>query len=207
MEIAILAGGLAKRIGGVYKPLVNLCGKPLLQIIIERLENVADRIVIVVHTGDQERLVSSLLHGYMKEVRIVRDVFDVFSPLVGLYTAATYVSSSSYIIIPADAPFIKAETLQAIFELLDDSIDAVIPKWPNGYIEPLVAVYRKNAILNALKDKGFYNKPVSWLLELLNTKYVDVNKISVNPPIEFFNLNTYEDLAKAERICREVNLI
>jgi molybdopterin-guanine dinucleotide biosynthesis protein A len=69
------------------------------------------------------------------------------------------------------------------------NIDAVVPRLPDGKIEPLIAVYTKN-ILSETK-KAIENKDYKLvnLLSNINTKYFDITDTE-----QFKNISTPNDL-------------
>lgn len=202
MEIAILAGGAARRLKGVYKPLLPICGKPLLARVIENTSPFFQKILVVVHTEEQERLVSPLLRKFQVETVILRDAAEVYSPLTGLYTATLHSKNTILTVVPADTPFITGLTLKRLQEALDEAVDAVVPLWPNGYVEPLIAVYRRAVLSEELKRLDRMDIRVASILQRLRTKYIDIRSLTDNPEIEFLNVNTEKDVETAERRCR-----
>jgi len=201
LNLVVLAGGAGRRLGGVYKPLLELCGKPMILRILEAMSGYFDKVTVIVHDAEQIEAVSEIATGLGLRVDVVRDILEVASPLSGLYTASLTVKEGIFAVIPADTPFIRGKTMKALHQLLDDGNDAVVPRWPNGYVEPLIAVYRREAVKRALSNATLSSLRVSWLLENIRTKYVSVEEISVNPRLEFFNVNTRDDLEVAQRLC------
>ncbi|UNQ74147.1 molybdenum cofactor guanylyltransferase [Infirmifilum sp. NZ] len=203
MNLVVLAGGAGRRLGGVYKPLLELCGKPMILRILEAMSGYFDKVTVIVHDAEQIEAVSKIATGLGLRVDVVRDILEVASPLSGLYTASLTVKEGIFAVIPADTPFIRGKTMKALHQLLDDENDAVVPRWPNGYVEPLIAVYRREAVRRALSNAALSSLRVSWLLENIRTKYVSVEEISENPRLEFFNVNTRDDLEVVQRLCHE----
>jgi len=203
LNLVVLAGGAGRRLGGVYKPLLVLCGKPMILRILEAMSGYFDKVTVIVHDAEQIEAVSEIATGLRSQVNVVRDILEVSSPLSGLYTASLTVKEGIFAVIPADTPFIRGETMKALYRLLDNGADAVVPRWPNGYVEPLIAVYRREAVRRALSNAALSGMRVSWLLENIRTKYVSVEEISENPQREFFNVNTRDDLEVAQRLCHE----
>ena len=84
---------------------------------------------------------------------------------------------------------------------------ASIPRWPNGYIEPLHAAYHvksaEEAAEEALKE-GKLNMR-SMIEKLGMVRYISTLVIKQLDPelLTFFNVNTPLDLKKAERILKE----
>lgn len=203
MELVVLAGGAGRRLGGVYKPIVHICGKPIILMLLEEVSKYFVKIIIVTHNRQQASTISNTLGTLRSSVEVVEDLLENRSPLTGLYTASLTVGSEVFAVVPADTPFIRGETLVKLCRYLTDDYDAVVPRWPNGYIEPLIAVYRRDAVKEVLEGSDFQGAPVSWLLERIRTKYVDVTEVSANPSYEFFNVNTPEDLERARELCND----
>jgi len=205
LEVAILAGGEGKRLRNIYKPLLRICGKPILINLIEKLEKLEPSIIIVVHTEEQENMLKVELEDLKQRtnIRIIRDALDIQASLIGLYTALTSSMGDAVIVIPSDTPFLEASSLLRLRAKLQD-FDAAIPVWPSGYIEPLIAIYRVVPALEAVKESLSKNMlQISSTLKRLRINYVPVDQVFSRPEIETFNINTYEDMERAEKICRE----
>ena len=86
--------------------------------------------------------------------------------------------------------------------------DAVIPQWPNDYLEPLQASYNTESALaaarKALKD-GKLNM-YSMISRLEKVRYISTHALERIDPrlMTFFNVNTPKDLKKAERILQDM---
>lgn len=82
----------------------------------------------------------------------------------------------------------------------------MVPLWPNGYIEPLHSVYNVSAALRASEaatEGG--NLRISNMIERLErTIYVPVEELRRFDPdlLTFFNINSKEDLKRAEAILK-----
>jgi molybdopterin-guanine dinucleotide biosynthesis protein A len=205
LEVAILAGGEGKRLRNSYKPLLRICGKPILMNLIEKLEKLEPSIIIVVHTEEQENMLKVELEALKQRtnIRIIRDALDIQASLIGLYTALTSSTGDTVIVIPSDTPFLEASSLLRLQAKIQD-FDAAIPIWPSGYIEPLIAIYRVVPTLEAVKESLSKNMlQISSTLKRLRINYVPVDQVFSRPEIETFNINTYEDMERAEKICRE----
>jgi molybdopterin-guanine dinucleotide biosynthesis protein A len=205
LEVAILAGGEGKRLRNSYKPLLRICGKPILMNLIEKLEKLEPSIIIVVHTEEQENKLKVELEALKRRtnIRIIRDAINSQASLIGLYTALTSSTGDAVIVIPSDTPFLEASSLLRLKAKIQD-FDAAIPIWPSGYIEPLIAIYRVVPTLEAVKESLSKNMlQISSTLKRLRINYVPVDQVFSRPKIETFNINTYEDMERAEKICRE----
>ena len=102
-----------------------------------------------------------------------------------------------------DMPFIDPVTVGRLFELADGH-DAATPLWPNGYVEPLHAVYRaRTAADTALALIGWGETRLRMILRSLpDVAYLPVSEIAAVDPVlsTLFDVDTEEDLAKAEEM-------
>jgi molybdopterin-guanine dinucleotide biosynthesis protein A len=104
------------------------------------------------------------------------------------------------LLLPFDTPFISRKVISLLFELCLNRA-AVIPRWPNGHIEPLHAVYRTAPALEAAKAAVAEKKlKVRAMIEKLSgVRYVSTLVIQqLDPELRtFFNVNTPADLKNA----------
>ena len=85
-------------------------------------------------------------------------------------------------------------------------MNAVIPRWPNGYIEPLQAVYRTDKALKA-SEEAVENGRMdmrSMIRGLRRVRYVSTIVIrEIDPELDtFMNINSRFDLRRAELILK-----
>ncbi|MEW5908928.1 MAG: NTP transferase domain-containing protein, partial [Thermodesulfobacteriota bacterium] len=100
-----------------------------------------------------------------------------------------------------DTPFLKKEMLRAILNEIEEGFDAIIPQTHLG-MEPLNAVYSK-ASLPAVEQAVLSEKHKTLrVFRKRHVKYIPEKRLlEIDPDlVSFFNINTPEDLIKAERI-------
>ena len=198
----ILAGGFSKRFGR-DKGLVKLKGKPLVTYLLEKVANVVDEKVIVVGSKAQKDVFSPLLDHVAD---VIVDKYSGHGPLIGALTGFETVQSEYSLLLPCDTPFLSSEI--AVL-LLDCCLErsAVIPRWPNGWIEPLQAAYHtKSAIVATEKalDEGKMDM-LSMISHLRGIRYVStvvLQKLD-QELLTFFNINTLADLRRAESMLNQ----
>ncbi len=100
---AILAGGLARRLGGGDKPLRLLGGRPLLAHVIDRLGPQVDRLILNAN-GDPARFAAFGLD-------VVPDgLADNPGPLAGILACLQAAGDADWVVtVPGDAPFLPAD--------------------------------------------------------------------------------------------------
>jgi molybdopterin-guanine dinucleotide biosynthesis protein A len=192
----VLAGGFSSRFGQ-DKGVLELANKPLIRHVVDAISPIVDETIVV--TNSEER-VTKYAKFLRPEVELAVDVGELRSPLIGALTGFGAAHGAYSLLLPFDTPFVSREVVSLLFELCLNRA-AVIPRWPNGYIEPLHAVYRTAPALEAAKAAVAEEKlKVRAMIEKLSgVRYVSTLVIQeLNPELRtFFNVNTPEDLKNA----------
>jgi molybdopterin-guanine dinucleotide biosynthesis protein A len=197
----VLAGGFSSRFGE-DKGVVKLAGKPLLSHVVDSVRPAVDEVVVVTSSIDR---VEQYKHLVRKDVRFAVDSRESEGPLIGALTGFDFAAGRYAILLPFDTPFVSAEVVSLLFDLCVGR-SAVIPRWPNGQIEPLHAVYKvaeakaaaEAAVCEGRLDmRGMIERMRG--LRFLSTLVL----LEVDPGLRsFFNINTPLDLKKAEVMLR-----
>ena len=193
----ILAGGPSRRFGR-NKALIRLHNRPLIEYTINQVRLISEKIVVTISKNDSIEKFQEVLPN---EIEVIRDNGDLKSPLTGLISGLNKFSEGYIAVIGCDMPFIKSTVLNLLFEKVV-GFDLAIPRWPNGYLEPLHAVYEFNKTQKYIRQLKINNKTrVSDLISMLElVNYLDIDEIKKIDPslIGFFNINTENELKIAE---------
>ncbi|PWB79357.1 MAG: molybdenum cofactor guanylyltransferase MobA [Methylocystaceae bacterium] len=195
----ILAGGLARRMGGVDKPLIEIGGAPILSYVVRRLAPQCVSLALNAN-GDPGRFASFGLP-------IVTDEVEGFAgPLAGVlagldYAAANFPNVSLVVSVPADTPFIPHD-LVARLESARAATGAEIAVASSGarahHAVALWPVALREALRHALVDEDI--RRVSSFIE----RYRHALAHWRNEPFDpFFNVNRPEDVERAEAYLRQ----
>ncbi|HHH44972.1 MAG TPA: molybdenum cofactor guanylyltransferase [Gammaproteobacteria bacterium] len=185
----ILAGGMARRMDGVDKGLIQLNGRPMIEYIIEALKPQVDHIVI----NANRNLEQYRRYGYP----VVKDIMgDYFGPLVGMASGLQACSSERILTVPCDSPFVPprlAEKLHAA--LLEQDAELSVAN-DSERMQPVFAMLRRQLLpsLLAYLDAGG-RKIDTWYAEH-KTALADFS----DSPDTFININTPEDKTFVEGI-------
>lgn len=186
---------------GRPKPFVRVGGRSLLEWVAQAARSSADEVVIVSRGPVAARIEASAL----EDVRVVRDRERVQTPLVGLLAGAEALRSEYAAALACDVPFVKPQLLRALF-LRARGRDAAIPRWSNGEIEPLVAVYRRTALLAAARASLAAGERANqqMVARLPSVQFVSTEALRPADAAlrSFVNVNTPTDLARARRLAR-----
>jgi molybdopterin-guanine dinucleotide biosynthesis protein A len=197
----VLAGGFSGRLGQ-DKGLLLLAGKPLVSHVLDAVGSVVDERIVVVSSGVQaEAYVKVVGSG----VRVLVDACGVRSPLVGALTGFEGARGECAVLLPCDTPLVSKGVVLFLFELCAGR-SAVVPRWPNGYLEPLQAVYRRKPALEAAREAlaGGGLRVRCVVDGLRGVRYVSTLVLEgLDPGLRtFFNVNTLLDLRRAEKMLR-----
>jgi molybdopterin-guanine dinucleotide biosynthesis protein A len=202
----VLAGGTSERFRG-DKALISVAGKPMVYHVVASCKRLVGEVMVVVNDHEQLRAISSSLPEW---VTILTDDVKRFpavrSPLLGMVTGLSHAHSKYAAVLPCDAPFVNGEIINYLFQRCLGK-DAAIPRWPNGNIEPLHAVYRVKPALEAGEKalrRGDLNVR-SMIDNLENVVYVHTEELTAMDPnlLTLINVNDLNDLAMVRKIAEE----
>ncbi|VVB86776.1 Molybdenum cofactor guanylyltransferase [uncultured archaeon] len=209
----ILAGGKGSRLGYREKALIDINGKPLIMFVIESLEKVVDSIIISVRDKAQGEFLDSRLHsltkphesdGYRVNQQRYRLAYDSYinkGPLAGIFSGLSACDDEYCFIAACDMPFINEDAVKLLI-MKSEGYDAAIPRWDDGFLEPLHAVYRRGPMMRETKKALEKNETIILApIFRLNVNYVATDEIkSIEPDLRtFMNVNTPEDIQQVIR--------
>ena len=178
---AVLAGGAATRLGGT-KATLELAGRPLIAYPLEALAQAGVEAVVV---AKEDTALPSL------DVPVITEPGEPRHPLAGVIAALSHAHPRPVLALPCDAPFISPMLLRVLASA--SSATAVRTK---DRIHPLIALYTP-ANLSRLEEAVANGESATQALEALEPEWIQA------PGKETFNVNTREDLARAEEILRQ----
>ena len=153
---------------GRAKPLIEVAGVPLVLRVVDAARRATDEVVVVTKRTYAPAIQAVLPEG----VELRTDSRRVQSPLVGFAAGAEALSSEYVAFLPCDLPLLSPVLLTALFDAAKGH-DAAIPRWPDGRIEPMVAVYlripARDAALEALDSSDRANTDM--IRRLLDVAY------------------------------------
>ncbi len=192
----ILDGGLARRMGGVDKGLVMLAGRPMLMHVIERLRPQCAELAISAN-GDPARFTPFGL------AVVADDPQDFSGPLAGVLAGLELCARSTprmshVATLPADTPFAPKDFVARLHEARRAAGSAIAVAASGGRAHHVAALWPAELaaeLRRAVSGEGL--RKVESFLARCSVAVVDWPCEPVDP---FFNVNTAEDLARAEAI-------
>lgn len=184
LSVAIQAGGASSRMGQ-DKSFVPYQGRPMIEVVRERVEGLGDELFVVTNNPAAYGSLNLPLHS---------DKYTNSGPLAGIFTALTAAAGAHTLVVACDMPLLNRDLLRYLISL-KNTADVVVPRW-GRFPEPLHAVYSKACLpaiepfLKArnLKITGFYAD--------VAVRYVDQGEIERFDAQgqSFTNVNRPEDL-------------
>ncbi|PCN50616.1 hypothetical protein B6U99_03440 [Candidatus Geothermarchaeota archaeon ex4572_27] len=195
-----MAGGAGRRFrmagGRGDKALFEVEGKPMVARVVEAASQVASEVVVVVDTPMKAERYRAALGG----ARVVVDDEGPRGPLTGIRTGLKALSSSECLVVPCDVPFMKVGVLERLIDRLRRGVSGVVPLWPGGAHEPLIAAYRRDEALeiSLLLGRLGRARPDDLLRAGLEVEFMPISEIrDVDPSLEsFINVNRPGDLSR-----------
>lgn len=204
LSIVIQAGGQSSRMGE-DKALKPFLGKPLIQRVIDRLAPLADEVIVTTNRPEDYAFLNTSIPSAVSvhRLRLVADLKPGRGALGGLYTAIASASQPFVAVVACDMPFASASLIESAHRLLvQEEADVVIAKTEEGY-EPFHAVYRRETCLPAIESsiEADQWKVIAWFPRVKVRAFAP-EEVKVFDPsgLCFWNLNTPEEFAEAERV-------
>lgn len=197
----LLAGGLSRRMGGGDKALQMLAGRPLIQHVAERLAPQVGALIVNAN-GDAARFANVGLPV------VPDDTADFPGPLAGVVAALRWVARErprmrAVVSVSSDAPFVPDDLVSRLADALDGNGSArVAVAQSRGQRHHVIGLWRMDVageIAAALAQGARKAEAMVDRLGAVAVPFPDLvmGREVVDP---FFNINTPEDLALAERV-------
>ncbi|MSP48141.1 MAG: molybdenum cofactor guanylyltransferase MobA [Alphaproteobacteria bacterium] len=191
----LLAGGQSRRMGGGDKSLRLLGGRPILERVIDRLRPQVGPIILNAN-GDPRRFAATGLP-------VVADSVEGFAGplagvLAGLDWAAAHAPDAVWIATAAtDAPFLPRDLVSRLIVATEEGAELVCVA-SHGRPHPVIGLWPlslREDLRRAVTEEGV-RKVDAWT----GRHRLAIVDFPADPVDPFFNVNTPEDLAAAERL-------
>ena len=176
---------------GFNKAFIEFNSRRLIDHSVDLLKGIFGEVIVVVKDVPT--------YSYL-DVRIVQDVIEDQSSLVGLYSGLLTSSNRHSFVVACDMPFLKKEVIHYLTSLAD-GYDAVVPLH-NGHYEPLHGVYSSSCLKvleERIREKDFR---ITGIFKALKVRVVEEEEIRTLDPdlTSFMNINTREDLTRLKEL-------
>ncbi|WP_265518330.1 molybdenum cofactor guanylyltransferase MobA [Nitratireductor luteus] len=191
----VLAGGLARRMGGGDKTMRTIAGRPILDLIVERLRPQCDALILNAN-GDPMRFA-----GFGLPV-VADSVADFPGPLAGVlaaldWTANNLPDNNWVVSVAGDCPFLPRDLVAGLQQARRKEGAELAVAASNERTHPVIGLWDvklRHALRQALVEEEI-RKIDRWTARY---RVAAVNW-PTDPIDPFFNVNTVDDWGEAER--------
>jgi molybdopterin-guanine dinucleotide biosynthesis protein A len=192
----LLAGGLARRMGGGDKPMREIAGRTILDRVIARLKPQCDGLILNAN-GDPARFAAFGLPV------IADGVADFPGPLAGILAALDWAAAnrpelSLMLSVAADCPFLPRDLVLRLYQALTEQNAQLAVAASDGQSHPVIGLWSV-----ALRDELRHALVVEDVrkIDRWTARYRLATVTWPTKPLDpFFNANTVDDIAEAERL-------
>ncbi|MBR1132755.1 molybdenum cofactor guanylyltransferase MobA [Bradyrhizobium iriomotense] len=192
----LLAGGLARRMGGGDKPMRTIGGRTILERVITRLKPQCTELLLNAN-GDPARFAAFGLPV------IADGVADFPGPLAGILAALDWVAANRpnvplVLSAAADCPFLPRDLVARLHRALTDENAQLAVAASDGQSHPVIGLWSV-----ALRDELRHALVVEDIrkIDRWTARYKLATVTWPTTPLDpFFNANTMDDIAEADRL-------
>ena len=192
----LLAGGLARRMGGGDKPMRTIGGRTILDRVIARLKPQCDGLILNAN-GDPARFAAFRLPV------IADSVADFPGPLAGILAALDWMAANRpdvalVVSAAADCPFLPRDLVSRLYHALTEQNAQLAVAASGEQSHPVIGLWSI-----ALRDELRHALVVEDVrkIDRWTARYKLATVTWPTEPLDpFFNANTVDDIAEAERL-------
>lgn len=201
LSCVVQAGGLSSRMG-TDKARLAFRGRPLVERVLDNVAPAASELIVTTSRPDELSYLEGRTFGGLS-VHVAPDLPGGPGAMRGIASSLEVAHEPLVAILACDMPFASADLVCALARRMDiDGVDACVPRTSEG-IEPLCAVWRRNACLPVARE--LLNQDIQrirCLIRRVSAGYLEEPQIiaAAGSLLCFENVNTPEEFAAAEAL-------
>lgn len=181
----VLAGGMARRMGGSDKGLIELAGKPLATHLAERLAPQVDHLIINANRNNE--IYAAMGHSVVPDA-----IGNYDGPLAGFYSAMIASDTEWLITAPCDSPLLPEDYVSRMRAAVGGS--SICVATDGKRLQPVFSLLRTTLVPSLLKFLESGERKIDRWFESEGMVTADFS----DHPEMFRNVNTPEELAELE---------
>ena len=195
----VLAGGLARRMGGGDKALIDIGGRAILDHVLETLTPQCVHLILNAN-GDPQRFARFGLPV------VPDDIPDFAGPLAGILAGLDWAAAHSpdiewMVSVPGDCPFLPPDLVQRLHAAREQAGTTLACARSGEWRHPVVGLWNvslRDDLRHALVQEDLHK------IEVWTARHgIAIAEWPDKPVDPFFNVNTPEDRARANEIARD----
>jgi molybdopterin-guanine dinucleotide biosynthesis protein A len=196
----VLAGGLARRIGGGDKALIEIGGRTILSRVLDALSPQCEAVILNAN-GDTKRFASFGLPV------VPDDIPDFAGPLAGILAGLDWMAAHRpglewMVSVPADCPFLPSDLVARLHEARITANTLLACAKSGDWRHPVAGLWNVSLradLRHALIEEDLHK------IEIWTARHgIAIAEWSDRPFDPFFNVNTPEERARANEIARDL---
>jgi len=192
----VLAGGASRRMGGGVKPLLPLGDAPMVDLVVHRLSAQVDRVAINANGGD---------FGYLGLAEIADSFPERPGPLAGILAALDWAQGEGadwVVTVAGDTPFFPSDLVAQLQAAIGPAPVALAATRENDrlFSHPVFGLWSTELTEDLRASIAEGTRKVLHFTEPKGAVLVEFD----NSDDPFFNVNTPEDLERAEQRLRKL---
>ena len=183
----VLAGGKGIRLGR-NKGMAYLNGRHLIEYVIDNLQACCNEVLISSNSDQCKQF----------NLPVIPDIYQAKGPMAGIHACLQASSSQHNVVISVDTPFAGPELIKHIVGH-HKNVMITAPWYEQDHYEPLCAYYNKKVLpyMEEFFNNGNYKLPELFQVVPFKPIRMPITETFFHPMM-FHNINTEEDLIKAE---------
>ncbi|TSB29308.1 molybdenum cofactor guanylyltransferase [Streptomyces benahoarensis] len=197
-DALVLAGGVARRLGGTDKPALSVGGRSLLDRVLAACPDAATTVVV----GPTRPTARTVVHA--------REDPPGGGPLAALDAGLRHTTAPTVLVLAADLPFLTASTVRALLAAVAGApadgaarVDGAVLRDAGGRDQPLVAAYRRAPLHRELTALRAAHGTLSGLPLRAVTAALALERVEDVTAAASFDCDTWEDVGAARARIRE----
>ena len=192
----VLAGGLARRMGGGDKALIEIGGKTILSRVIETLEGQCEPVILNAN-GNTSRFAPFGLPV------VSDDIPDFAGPLAGILAGLDWLAAHRpdrewMVSVPGDCPFLPGDLVRRLHQAREQAGKPLACAKSGDWRHPVVGLWNvklRENLRRAIVDEDLHK------IEIWTARHgIAIAEWPDRPIDPFFNVNTPEDRERANEI-------
>ncbi|NIR31979.1 MAG: molybdenum cofactor guanylyltransferase [Gammaproteobacteria bacterium] len=189
----VLAGGLARRMGGTDKGLVQVAGNPMVSYIVGALRPQVGTLLINANRSLEE-------YAQLGDCEVIPDmVGDFAGPLAGMASAMQATNTLYLVTVPCDSPIVAPDFVRRLYAALIEHDAEISVAMDGERMQPVFAMLYCDLLTDLLDYLEAGQRKIDrWYRErrLAHTDFSDRADM-------FLNINTPAEREQMERLMRE----
>ena len=179
----ILAGGQARRMGGIDKGLVLINQKPMIEYVLETLQQQTENIIINANRNTE------IYQQYGYSV-VADDIPDYSGPLSGLASCMKHVMTRYVMTSPCDSPFIPHDLIARLLKQLQQDRAEISVVHDGKRLQPVFSLMKTSLLPSLLDYLAAGEKKIDRWFQQHQCTLCDYK----DQADSFMNINTEDDI-------------